>query len=330
MRKEKVIVIGGGPCGMSAAIELQERGFDPLILERGNIVHSIYRYPTHQQFFSTSEKLSIGGIPFYSTERKPKRNEALVYYRKVAEEKKLRINSYEEVKSVTKNEKFLVETVKRGETNIYEADYIVVATGYYDSPNTLGVPGESQPHVFHYFHEAHPYYGQKVAIIGGKNSAVDAALELEKAGAEVSVFYRGEEYSKSIKPWILPEFQSLAKNGYINLIFNADITNIGTDTLTYEVDGKSYKETADFVFAMVGYHPDHTFIQSMGVSIDHLSGRPEFKENMETNVPNIYIAGVIAAGNNANEIFIENGRWHGVDIAEDILMKEKMSSPVEK
>lgn len=323
MQKEKVIIIGGGPCGMSAAIELQERGFDPLIIERGNIVHSIYRYPTHQQFFSTSEKLSIGGIPFYSPERKPKRNEALVYYRKVAEEKKLRINSFEEVVRVENNNHFVVETFKRGERKLYQADYIVAATGYYDSPNSLGVPGESQDHVYHYFHEAHPFYGQKAAIIGGKNSAVDAALELEKAGAEVTVFYRGEDYSKSIKPWILPEFHSLAKNGYIKVIFNADIESISQRTLTYSVSGTVYEEDADFVFAMVGYHPDHSFLKSMGVNIDMHSGRPEFNDkNMETNIQGIYIAGVIAAGNNANEIFIENGRWHGVNIAEDILMKE--------
>lgn len=326
VQKEKVIIIGGGPCGMSAAIELQNKGFYPLIIEKGNLVEAIFNYPTHQQFFSTSEKLSIGGIPFYSPERKPKRNEALVYYRKVAEEKQLNINAYEEVIQVKADNNFHVHTVnKQGEKKQYEADYVVVATGYYDSPNPLNIPGEKLPHVRHYFHEAHPYFDQKVAVIGGKNSAVDAALELEKAGAEVYAFYRGEDYSPSIKPWVLPEYQSLVKHESIEMHFNAEITKIDEETVYFRKNGEDFEQKIDFVFAMVGYHPDHSFIKGMGVAIDEESGRPDFsQETMETNVPGIYIAGVIAAGNNANEIFIENGRWHGVTIAEDIIKKEEM------
>lgn len=329
MQSEKVIIIGAGPCGLSAAIELQNKGMDPLVIERGNLVHSIYRYPTHQQFFSTSEKLSIGGIPFYSTERKPKRNEALVYYRKVAEEKNIRIHSYEEVKTVSRADKggFLLDTVKKGEEKHYSARYIVAATGYYDSPNYMGIPGEELPHVFHYFHEAHPFYGQKTAVIGGKNSAVDAALELEKAGAEVTVYYRGSEYSRSIKPWILPEFDSLVRNNGIKMHFNAEVDSITHDKVKFKKNGKSEQEEADFVFAMTGYHPDHSFIRSMGVEVDYKTGRPYFNpDTMETNVNGIYIAGVIAAGNNANEIFIENGRWHGKYLAEDCLRKERQYS----
>jgi thioredoxin reductase (NADPH) len=329
VQQEEVIIIGAGPCGLSAAIEMQNKGMNPLVIEKGNLVNAIYNYPTHQQFFSTSEKLSIGGIPFYSTERKPKRNEALVYYRKVAEEKGIRINSYEEVTSVFNRDErtFELSTVKKGTEKKYEAAYIVVATGYYDSPNYMRIPGENLPHVQHYFHEAHPFFNQKTAVIGGKNSAVDAALELEKAGAEVTVYYRGSDYSKSVKPWILPEFDALVRNGSINMHFNTEVTKITSEKVFYNENGKEQEQEADFVFAMTGYHPDHSFIRGMGVQVDDSTGRPHFNpETMETNVNGIFIAGVIAAGNNANEIFIENGRWHGKYIAEACLSKAKSDS----
>ncbi|UCZ54746.1 YpdA family putative bacillithiol disulfide reductase [Bacillus shivajii] len=326
MQQEEVIIIGGGPCGLSAAIFLQEHGINPLIIEKGNIVNAIYHYPTHQQFFSTSEKLAIGNVPFYSTERKPKRNEALVYYREVAKEKGLNIHAYEKVTSVKKQEDgtMVVSSEKAGkEKREYKASHIIVATGYYDSPNMMGIKGEELPHVFHYFKEAHPFYNQEVAIIGGKNSAVDAALELEKVGANVSVFYRGSEYSKSIKPWILPEFDGLVRKGHINMYFDTNVIEIKKDKMLIEQKGKSFEKEVDFVFAMTGYRPDHSFIESMGVEIDYTTGRPYFsKDTMETNVENIYIAGVIAAGNNANEIFIENGRWHGQLIAQSIEKKK--------
>ncbi|WP_096434842.1 YpdA family putative bacillithiol disulfide reductase [Alteribacter populi] len=317
MTKEKVIIIGAGPCGLSAAIALKEYGIDPLIIERGNVVNAIYHYPTHQQFFSTSEKLAIGNIPFYSTERKPKRNEALVYYRQVVKEKQLRIHAYEEVTLVTRKVGggFTLATQKAN----YEADYVVVATGYYDSPNMMGIPGEEQDHVLHYFKEAHPFFAQDVCVIGGKNSAVDAALELEKAGARVTVLYRGEEYSKSIKPWILPEFDGLVRKGTIKMHFGAGLKSITEDEVIFTINGAEKKQKADFVFAMTGYHPDHSFISQMGVEMDRETGRPAFNpETMETNSRGIYIAGVIAAGNNANEIFIENGREHGALIAKSI------------
>ncbi|ADH99657.1 YpdA family putative bacillithiol disulfide reductase [Salisediminibacterium selenitireducens] len=320
MSKRKVIIIGAGPCGLSAAIECEKAGFDVTVIERGNIVHALYRYPTHQQFFSTSEKLAIGDIPFYSTERKPKRNEALVYYRKVVEEYGLTIEAYEEVTKIDRLgiHDFKVTSVKQnGLTMERDAHAVIVATGYYDSPNYMHIPGEDQKHVFHYFHEAHPFYNQKVAVIGGKNSAIDAALELEKAGAEVSVYCRYDNYSSSIKPWILPDFESLVKQGKIMMHFETEIHEIGEDTISVsDVTGTKRNDRADFVFAMTGYHPDHSFIRSMGVEVDMETGRPVFNsESMETNVDGIYIAGVIAAGNNANEIFIENGRHHGGLIA---------------
>jgi thioredoxin reductase (NADPH) len=321
MNIEDVIIVGGGPCGMAAAISLKENGKNPLIIEKGNIVNSIYHYPTHQTFFSTSEKLEIGEVPFITELYKPKRNQALVYYREVAKRKELRINAYEKVTKVSKEgDLFTVTTDK----NHYSTHNVVIATGYYDHPNLLNVPGEELPKVFHYFKEAHPYFDKDVCVIGGKNSSVDASIELVKAGARVTVLYRGSSYSASVKPWILPEFDSLVRNGIIQMEFNANVKEITKNQLVYIKEGVEKVIDNDFVFAMIGYHPDHHFLKTMGIQIDDETGRPMFNpETMETNLEGIYIAGVIAAGNNANEIFIENGRFHGGLIAESILKKEK-------
>lgn len=316
------LIIGGGPCGLSAAIELKEIGLQTVVIEKGNIVNAIFNYPTHQTFFSTSEKLSIGDVPFIIEGRKPKRNQALVYYREVVKRSGIKVQPFETVEHVERNEQdgsFSVKTSK----GYYQAKYVIAATGYYDQPNALNVEGAKLPKVMHYFKEGHPYFDQDVLIIGGKNSAVDAALELHKAGSRVTVSYHGTSYSKSIKPWILPEFDGLVRKGEITMLFDSMVDKI-TDT-SVELTVNDQKETIPnhFVFAMIGYHPDHGFLKSMGISIDPVSGRPTFnEETMETEVDNLYIAGVIAAGNNANEIFIENGRFHGQQIAEAIAKKE--------
>lgn len=320
MIKEEVIIIGAGPCGMAAAVSLKEIGKNPLIIEKGNIVNSIYHYPTHQTFFSTSEKLEIGNMPFVTETYKPKRNQALVYYREVARRNELRIHAFEKVIQVEKKaNEFLVVTNKER----YTASYVIVATGYYDQPNYMGIVGEDLPKVSHYFKEAHPYFDKNVCVIGGKNSSVDAAIELVKAGAKVTVLYRGNEYSSSIKPWILPEFEALVRNGTIVMEFNAEVKEITEEAVVYIKKGKQKVISNDFVFAMTGYHPDHPFIKTMGIQIEEETGRPVYKQDsMETNVAGIFIAGVIAAGNNANEIFIENGRFHGGQIARAIAEKE--------
>jgi thioredoxin reductase (NADPH) len=319
LNHEEVIIVGGGPCGLAAAIALQEIGINPLVIEKGNIVNAIYHYPTHQTFFSTSEKLEIGDVPFVTESYKPRRNQALVYYREVVKRKNIRVNSFERVLNVEKHENgFIVDSDK----NKYHATNIIIATGYYDHPNYMNVPGEKLPKVMHYFKEAHPYFDKNIVVVGGKNSSVDASIELVKAGAHVTVIYRGSEYSNSVKPWILPEFDSLVKKEVIKMEFNSVIKNITENEVTYVKDNKEYTIKNDFVFAMTGYHPDHQFLTKMGVSINKETGRPTYNEDtMETNVEGIFIAGVIAAGNNANEIFIENGRFHGKSIAETIIKR---------
>lgn len=323
MQTVESIIIGGGPCGLSAAIEQKKKRIDTLVIEKGNVVDAIYNYPTHQTFFSSSDKLSIGDIPFIVEESKPHRNQALVYYRAVVKHHQLRINAFEEVLTVKKiNNRFTITTTK----DVYQCRFLTVATGYYGHHNQLEVEGAELSKVMHYFKEAHPYFDQNVVIIGGKNSAVDAALELEKAGANVTVIYRGNEYPKAIKPWILPNFESLVRHEKIDMAFNANVTKITEDSVFYEQGGQTFEIANDYVFAMIGYHPDYEFLQSIGIEINQneYGTAPVYnKETYETNVENCYIAGVIAAGNDANTIFIENGKYHGGIITQSILSKKQ-------
>ncbi|WP_323707977.1 YpdA family putative bacillithiol disulfide reductase [Mammaliicoccus sciuri] len=327
MQEYESLIIGGGPCGLSAAIEQKRKGINAVVIEKGNVVDAIYHYPTHQTFFSSSDKLGIGDVPFIVEDLKPKRNQALVYYREVVKHHQLDVRTFEEVLAVKKvDNRFLVSTTKQ----TYKVRFLTVATGYYGQPNELEVEGQELSKVMHYFKEAHPYFNQDVVIIGGKNSAVDAAIELEKAGANVTVLYRGSEYSKSIKPWILPNFDSLAKHEKITMHFNSEVERIDEDTLTFNKEDKSYTIKNDFVFAMIGYHPDYKFLESCGVETitNEFGTAPSYnKDTMESNVENLYIAGVIAAGNDANTIFIENGKFHGGTIAQDI--ERKKQTPLE-
>ncbi|HLS08608.1 YpdA family putative bacillithiol disulfide reductase [Lentibacillus sp.] len=325
MQKEHTIIVGGGPCGMSCAIELQKYGIDPLIIEKENVVNTIYHFPTHQTFFSSSDKLEIGGVPFITEKQKPVRNQALSYYREVAIRKNLRVNAFEKVSNITPSDgnNIGVETERKdGEKQTYSADNVIIATGYYDQPNKMNIPGEELPKVMHYFKEAHPFYNKNVVVIGGKNSAVDTTLELHKAGAHITVLYRGDQYSKSIKPWILPEFDSLIRKEIVHMEFNAHTTEITQDKVIYTVGNETKEIDNDFVFAMTGYKPDHQLLKNTGIFVDEKNGRPYFEpETMETNIPGVYVAGVVAAGYNNNEIFIENGRFHGGTIAKAITSK---------
>ncbi|WP_010270597.1 YpdA family putative bacillithiol disulfide reductase [Paenibacillus senegalensis] len=320
---EHIIIIGAGPCGLSAAVELKRRGFDPLIIEKGAIVESIYRYPTFLHFHSTPERLEIGDVPFTTPNEKPTRLEGLTYYRMVAQREKIRIHLYETVTSVRKVEGlFQLETTDRfGEVKSYESRAVIVATGYFDQPNRLNVPGEDLPHVSHYFQEAHPYAGLKVVVVGGNNSAVDAALELERVGADVTVVYRGEVLSPYVKSWVKPLFESSIDKGNIEMHFSTQITKITERTVHLVTREREWSLAADFVLALTGFRPDRVLLQSSGVQVNEETGAPAHDpETFETNVPNLFIAGVIAAGSRANEIFIENGRFHGKAIA-DVLTK---------
>ncbi|OBZ17960.1 hypothetical protein A7975_05670 [Bacillus sp. FJAT-26390] len=318
---EEAIIIGAGPCGLAAAIELEKIGLHPLVIEKRNIVHSISQYPTYMHFFSTPEKLEIGDIPFTTANDKPSRLEALNYYRTAAQRHRVRVQAYEAITSITPEDgAYILEGEDRfGQKRLYKSRYVVIATGYFDHPNELGIPGEQLDKVSHFFRESHPYVGMKVAIIGGSNSAIDAALELERVGAEVTVVYRGEDYSTSIKPWVKPGFQSKVNNGLINMLFQSKVVEIGYNSITVHGPEGVRQLPNDFVLALTGFHPDRNFLNATGVTMEE-EGYPTFdQETMETNVPGIYLAGVVASRHEANEIFIESGRYHGRKIAEHIM-----------
>ncbi|WP_337101366.1 YpdA family putative bacillithiol disulfide reductase [Paenibacillus sp. YIM B09110] len=323
MQKEEAIIIGAGPCGLAAAIELQRIGLNPLTIEKRNIVYSISQYPTYMQFFSTPDRLEIGDIPFTTASEKPSRLEALHYYRVAAQRHQIRVQAYETIKSIEREDDgFVVKGENRfGEPRSYFARYVIIATGYFDNPNVLGIPGEELDKVSHFFRESHPYVGMHVAIIGGSNSAIDAALELERVGAKVTVIYRGESYSSSIKPWVRPGFEKKVSQGLIQMRFSYTVTAIGNNDITIQGPEGVELIPNDFVLALTGFHPDRNFLTQTGVTME-AEGYPTFNETtMETNVPGIYLAGVVASRHEANEIFIESGRYHGNKIADHIMSK---------
>ncbi|WP_202915350.1 YpdA family putative bacillithiol disulfide reductase [Paenibacillus paridis] len=320
MQIEEAIIIGAGPCGLAAAIELEAIGLRPLVIEKRNIVHSISQYPTYMHFFSTPELLEIGGIPFTTANDKPSRLEALNYYRTAAQRHQIRVQAYEAITRITPDEgAFLLDGEDRfGQKRSYKSRYVIIATGYFDHPNELGIPGEQLDKVSHFFRESHPYVGMKVAIIGGSNSAIDAALELERVGADVTVVYRGEDYSSSIKSWVKPGFQSKVAKGSIRMLFNSQVIAIDNNDITVRGPEGDIQIPNDFVLALTGFHPDRNFLTASGVTMEE-EGYPTFDpDTMETNVSGIYLAGVVASRHEANEIFIESGRYHGRKIAEHI------------
>lgn len=318
---EDVLIVGGGPCGLAAAIACKRAGLDPLIIEKGSLVHSIYRYPTYMIFHSTPELLEIGDVPFATANDKPTRQEALNYYRLVASRENLRVQVYETVTGAGQTaDGFRVNTTDRyGTSHSYDTKNLIIATGYFDNPNRLGVPGEQLPKVSSFYKEAHPYAGMNVAVVGGNNSAVDAAMELERAGARVTVICRRPELSDKVKAWTRPVFESLINKGRIRMYFGANVASIEERTIHVNTGTEVISLDNDHVFSLIGYRPDRTFLHSLGVKTDPDSGIPQYDaDTMETNVPHLYIAGVIAAGNHANAIFIENGRFHGEGIARHI------------
>ena len=317
-----IIIIGAGPTGLACAIEAETRGLDYRVIEKGCIVNSIKNFPLQMTFFTTPELLEIGGMPFVTPYQKPTRLEALKYYRRVADTYRLKLHLYETVLSVEgRDDNFQVRTETRDrQTCHYRARKIVLATGYYDIPNFLNIAGEDLPKVTHYYREAHPYYGMDVAVIGGKNSAAVAALDLYRSGARVTLIHRGSRLSPSIKYWIKPDIENRIKAGEIQARFDTTVVEITQRTLVLRHrSGETFSLENDFVFAMTGYRPDLEFFHSIGVRLDPEDQRPLIdKDSYQSNVAGVYLAGVVVAGMFTNEVFIENGRFHGKVVVDHI------------
>lgn len=323
--KYDVIIIGAGPIGLACGIEATKLKLSYLILDKGTLVNSIYNYPYGMTFFSTSEKLEIGGVPFISHQPKPNRDEALEYYRRVAQSWKLNVRLYEEVKEVKESTKssYLLISNK----NTYTCQYIVLATGFYDIPHMLEVPGENLPKVLHYYKEAHPYYAQKLAIIGSANSAVDAALECYRKGAELTMLIRSDKIGDNVKYWVKPDIENRIKEGSIKAYYHVEIQEITEKSIRFSSEGKSIEIENDFVLALTGYEPNFKWLEEMGIkhSSDEKCIPMHNAETMETNRPGIFLAGVICGGMETNKWFIENSRVHAENIMKEIGKRKKKS-----
>lgn len=323
--KVDLLVVGAGPTGLACAIEAQRAGFSAMLVDKGCLCNSLFHYPAHMTFFTTPELLEIGDMPFSSPNQKPNRNEALEYYRKVAEHYRLDVRQYQTVDRVEGSDgDFTVHITDRfGRTLTHRARKLAISTGYYDLPNYLDIPGEELHKVRHYYHEPHPFYGLDVVVIGGKNSAAIAALDLWRHGARVTLVHRGAQMHRHVKYWILPDINNRIKNGEITAYFNSTVANISEDDVTLQTPEGNVTLPNHFVFALTGYHPDFDFIERLGVHLDETNDRCPICDpaTLESNVSGIYLAGVIVAGERTNEIFIENGRFHGKLIAEDLRAK---------
>ena len=315
-----VAVIGAGPCGLAAAIALQKAGARPVVYDRGPVVSSVASYPLYMTFFSTAEKISIGGLPFVTGGDKPTRREALAYYRMVAQHYALPLRQYEPVLGIrAEGERFVVRSEPYGRPPVEEAyDAVVIATGYFGTPNTLDVPGESLPHVTHIYREGHEAFRQDAVVVGGGNSAVDAALDLYRSGARVTVVHFLDKFDPNVKPWILPDMQNRVAEGSIGVRWKSRVTRIEpTAVMVRGPDGAEHRLDAQHVYIMTGFTPSSTLLRQLGVEIDPETGVPAHDSaTMETNVPGVFIAGVLASGYDANKIFIENGRNHGERIVQ--------------
>ncbi len=326
MQTFDVLVIGAGPTGLACAIDAQRAGFRVACIDKGCLVNSLFHYPANMTFFTTSELLEIGDIPFPSINSKPSRDEALEYYRKVATHYNLDVRQYTLVQKVEGRDGAFVLHCRDRVANpvIYGAKKLIIATGYYDLPNQMLIPGEDLPKVMHYSREPHPYYNTDVLVIGGKISAAIAALELWRHGARVTLVHRGEGIHKNVKYWIKPDIENRIKAGEIKAYFNTCVAVITLDQVRLRLPQGEASMKNDFVFALTGYHPDYTFLRSLGIELEPPENRPVCDpQTLESNVPGIYVAGVIVAGSRTNEIFIENGRFHGRQIAADL--KRKLS-----
>jgi thioredoxin reductase (NADPH) len=320
-----LIIIGGGPIGIACALEARKRNIDYLILEKGALVNSLYNYPVNMTFFSTSERLEIGGVPFVSNNPKPTRNEALEYYRRVASDNHVNIHLFEEVTSINRIPSVNEELCYEVETNKtkYKAGYIIISTGFYDIPYLLNVPGENLPKVKHYYKDPHYYAFQNVIVVGAQNSAVDAALETWRKGAKVTMVIRGPEVGQRVKYWVRPDIENRIKEGSIKAFYNSRIIAIREKEVEIETPEGRVTLENDWVLALTGYQPNLPFLRKIGIELcNDDSCKPTYNEEThETNQKNIYLAGVICGGMNTHRLFIENSREHAVRILEDIAKK---------
>ncbi|MCC7176239.1 MAG: YpdA family putative bacillithiol disulfide reductase [Bryobacterales bacterium] len=324
MNRLDAVVVGAGPTGLACGIELQRRGLKAVLVEKGCVVNSLYHYPTNMVFFTTPELMEIGDIPMTSLGEKPTRTEALKYYSRVADLYKLDIRLYQRVEGIAGEEGAFVTHCRDrfGNTHHYHSTRIILATGYYDRPNLLNVPGEELDKVLHYYREPHPYFNQDVAVIGAKNSAAIAALELHWAGARVTLICREPALSDHVKYWIKPNLENRIAGGRIKAYFRSQVREIRPEAILVDSPEGPLRLQNDFVFAMTGYHPDVEFLAAHGIPLDPDTRRPRTDpETLESRRKGIYLAGVLVAGMHTNEIFIENGRFHGARIAAAIAAK---------
>lgn len=322
-----VICIGAGPTGLACAIDAKVAGLRPLVIDKGCLCNSLLHYPVNMSFFTTPERMEIGDLPMTTIGGKPNRVEALKYYRRAAEHFGLEVRQYEKVERVEgSDEKFIIQSTDRaGQEHRYQGRKIVIATGFYDRPNYLNIPGENLLNVSHYFSEPYPYWNQDVVVVGGGNSAAETALELFRAGAHVTIIHRGSEMGKSLKYWVKPDIENRIRGNEIRAIFNANVLRIEPGRVWIENgQGEEVIPTSQ-VFALIGYHPDFEFLEGLGIELDPNSKRPSIDpETLETNIPGIYVAGVVVGGLQTSRIFIENGRFHGRQIIAAMTNKGKL------
>ena len=320
MEEYDVLIIGAGPIGLACGIEAKKAGLKYVIVEKGALVNSLYNYPVFMTFFSTSQKLEIGEVPFVSINPKPNRNEAVEYYRRVAEKFNLQINLFEKVEEVNKiGEQFEVKTSKKA----YKTKNVVISTGFYDVPLLMNIPGENLPKVAHYYKDPHLYAFQNVVVIGANNSAIDAALETYRKGAQVTLVIRNSEIGSYVKYWVRPDIENRIKEGEIKAYFNAEVSAIAEDSVTIKTRNETFTLENDFVIAMTGYKPDFDMLKKLGVHLEGESSAPAYNpETMETNLPGLYLAGVVCGGMDTHKWFIENSRIHAEQIFKHIAVKQ--------
>jgi thioredoxin reductase (NADPH) len=318
-----LLIVGGGPCGLAAAISAQRAGLKPLVIEASVICSTIAQYPTYVRFFSTAEKLSLGGVPFVVAAEKPTRRDGLAYYRSIVRHFAIPLRQYEQVTRVEAKREggFLVHSRAAGDgERTTRAPAVVMATGYFGSPNRIAVPGEDLPHVTHVYREGHEAFLQQVVVVGGGNSAAEAALDLWRSGASVTLVHFGPTFDKRIKPWVLPDFENRVKEGSIAVRWNSRVTRIDPEAVSIMTEERIERLEASRVYVMTGFAPDLALLRQIGVPIDEHTGIPRHDPaTLETSVPGVFIAGVVTAGFDANKVFIENGRYHGDKIVARLL-----------